>query len=94
MANRKMGRRRRRLHGEQCGSPADGYTIVHKQRHSSRETWTNERWCLEIHTDGFFFSLFLRGMGGGDGARMSSGTQPNYGSTNGYDATYAQDTTI
>lgn len=42
----------------------------------------------------FWWFQYGRGMGGGDGARMSSGTQPNYGSTNGYDATYAQDTTI
>ena len=41
----------------------------------------------------FWWFQYGRGGGGGDGARMSDGTQPNYGST-GYDATYRADTTV
>ena len=43
----------------------------------------------------FWWFQYGRGGGGGDGARMSDGTQPNYGSTgSGYDATYRADTTV
>jgi len=68
--------------------------------------WHGLVWQCTLHdTETFVFvcsrvclwaCLVRRGGGGGGDARMSDGTQPNYGSTAGYDATYGRgpDTTV